>query len=82
MGILAKWKRSPTGMAGIFCSKNTPDHWMIRVDANTNQVIDENNLTVYCNWDEHHNHNADGITETKVFLQAPNPLTPLLSALY
>lgn len=66
-----------------FVPKNTPDHWMIRVDANTNQVIDENNLTVYCNWDEHHNHNADGITETKSIsagTQSINPFTfgPLL----
>ena len=27
------------------------DYWMIRVDAKNNKVIDENNLTVYCNWD-------------------------------
>lgn len=26
------------------------DYWVIRVDANSNKVIDENNLTVYCNW--------------------------------
>lgn len=26
------------------------DYWMVRVDAINNRVIDENNLTVYCNW--------------------------------
>ncbi len=30
------------------------DYWMIRVDAASNKVIDENNLTVYCNWDDKH----------------------------
>jgi uncharacterized repeat protein (TIGR01451 family) len=30
---------------------NTSDYWMIRVDANANQIISENNLTLYCNWD-------------------------------
>jgi hypothetical protein len=28
----------------------SPDYWMIRVDAAKNKVIDENNLTVYCDW--------------------------------
>jgi hypothetical protein len=31
--------------------KNTSDYWMVRIDANNNQIISENNLTVYCNWD-------------------------------
>ncbi|MFT3908987.1 MAG: M36 family metallopeptidase [Ferruginibacter sp.] len=26
------------------------DYWMIRVDANKNKVINETNLTVYCDW--------------------------------
>ncbi len=28
------------------------DYWMIRINAHNNQLINENNLTVYCNWDE------------------------------
>lgn len=28
------------------------DYWQVRVDANANKVIDVNNLTVYCNWDD------------------------------
>lgn len=30
----------------------TSDYWMIRVDAHTGYIINENNLTVYCNWDK------------------------------
>lgn len=26
------------------------DYWMLRIDANSNKLIDESNLTVYCNW--------------------------------
>lgn len=32
------------------------DYWLIRVDASNGQVIDENNLTVYCNFDGDKNH--------------------------
>lgn len=28
------------------------DYWQIRVDAHSNKVIELNNLTVYCNWDD------------------------------
>lgn len=31
--------------------QTTSDYWLIRVDANRNTVIDQQNLTVYCNWD-------------------------------
>ena len=31
--------------------KTTSDNWVIRVDAHSNKIISENNLTVYCNWD-------------------------------
>ena len=39
----------------------TSDYWMIRVDAANSQVIDENNLTVYCNFDDNgkHDHTAN-----------------------
>ena len=32
------------------------DYWLINVDAITNQVISETNLTVYCNFDINNNH--------------------------
>jgi subtilisin-like proprotein convertase family protein len=31
--------------------QKTSDYWLLRVDAATNVVIDQQNLTVYCNWD-------------------------------
>ncbi len=34
-----------------FSPVSTADNWLIRIDANTNRVIDETNLTVYCNFD-------------------------------
>ena len=35
--------------------KQSADHWNVRVDAVTGQVIDENNFTVYCKFhNEHH----------------------------
>ncbi len=42
--------------------KNTSDHWLIRVNANNNTVLNKNNYTVYCNWSKtdqacnEHNH--------------------------
>jgi hypothetical protein len=44
------------------------DYWLIRMDAHTNQVIDESNLTVYCKFDragDHvHNSGCDFSTKT------------------
>ncbi|MBC7937639.1 MAG: M36 family metallopeptidase [Rhizobacter sp.] len=37
----------------------TSDYWMIRVNAHSNQVINENNLTVYCNFKHTNNHLHD-----------------------
>ncbi len=31
---------------------SSSDYWMIRVDANTSNIISENNLTVFCGWDK------------------------------
>jgi hypothetical protein len=31
---------------------SSSDYWMIRIDANTNEVIEENNLTVFCDWNK------------------------------
>lgn len=40
---------------------NSSDYWMIRVDAGNGQIIEENNLTVYCSFDhgDNHSHTAD-----------------------
>ena len=44
--------------------KINSDYWMIRVDAQNGRIVDQNNLTVYCDWDDHkntpkHTHNAN-----------------------
>lgn len=44
------------------------DYWLIRVDANSNTVIDQQNLTVYCNWD-HEKHSVQEHFEKKHFDQ-------------
>ncbi len=31
---------------------NSSDYWLIRVDAASNQVINKESLTIYCNWDK------------------------------
>lgn len=63
----------------------TPDYFMIRVDAKRNRVIDENNFTVYCNWDAPEGHNCEehAQQEKTIFNQtspeAPEgPLSPNL----
>ncbi len=45
----------------FFVPKTSSDYWLIRVDANTNAVLGETNLTVYCNFDskEKHSHSDD-----------------------
>jgi Zn-dependent metalloprotease len=49
--------------------EGSSDYWLIRVNAITNQIIGETNLTVYCNWktpaanqsvDKKHNHATSG----------------------
>jgi len=57
---------------------NSSDYWLIRVDALRNTVIDETNLTVYCNWDDpnhyilaNHEHVATPATEKISFLNFP-----------
>jgi len=43
--------------------KTTPDNFLIRVDAVNNKIINETNLTLYCNWTSPrgtiHDHNSD-----------------------
>ncbi|MCB0643055.1 MAG: M36 family metallopeptidase [Phaeodactylibacter sp.] len=50
---------------------NSPDHWSMRVDAQTGQVIDKNNFTVHCNADHipGHQHSA-GCTDVYGTAQA------------
>ena len=36
---------------------SSSDYWMIRVDANSNNIISENNLTVFCGWDKNERNN-------------------------
>ncbi|MCZ2396499.1 MAG: M36 family metallopeptidase [Chitinophagales bacterium] len=31
--------------------KDDPDYWLVRVDANTGNILGTDNLTVYCDWD-------------------------------
>lgn len=38
--------------------KNTSDHWLIRINANTAQFINKNNYTVSCKWDKSENPQA------------------------
>lgn len=59
------------------------DYWMIRVDANSNQVIDENNLTVYCNFDhsDNHAHEATCHEKTSVLNSAAKQSTLVNSPL-
>ena len=35
-----------------FAPIETADIWLVRIDATTNKFVDEDNLTVYCNWDD------------------------------
>ncbi len=36
---------------------STSDYWMVRVNAKDNSIVNVNNLTVYCNWDNPANKN-------------------------
>ncbi|HQU59874.1 MAG TPA: M36 family metallopeptidase, partial [Saprospiraceae bacterium] len=43
---------------------NSADYWSLRVDAITGEILDQNNWTVYCNFDASHDHEQDcGIAE-------------------
>ena len=58
--------------------KGSSDYWLIRVDANTNTVVDRTNLTITCNWDKkghslesHLQENHPGIFEDNYVVQKP-----------
>jgi Fungalysin metallopeptidase (M36)/Secretion system C-terminal sorting domain/Fungalysin/Thermolysin Propeptide Motif len=60
--------------------RNTSDHWLIRISANDNKVIDKNNYTVYCSLesenaiacaDQQHMHNAGQPAPVYVVKQQP-----------
>ena len=46
---------------------SSSDYWMIRVDANANNIISDNNLTVFCGWDKNEKNN---ITHRNNFVMA------------
>lgn len=37
----------------------SPDHWLVRVDASTGELVSKSNITVKCNWSVPHKHTAD-----------------------
>lgn len=53
--------------------KNSSDHWMIRVSAVNNTLLEKNNLTVYCNW----NKKEGGQECNEAVHQAHRPASPL-----
>lgn len=44
---------------------NSSDYWLLRIDAHSNKLIDETNLTVYCNWDAKDHQHETACFETK-----------------
>lgn len=63
--------------------KTTADYFMIRVDAIANKIINETNLTEYCNWSEPQNDgghahsnvcNTENTNKTNTTLNAPESL--------
>lgn len=59
-----------------FTPNTTADYWMIRVDAEKNKVLNENNLTVYCKWDP----NNKSLSQSN-FVLAPKDKTPVSKAM-
>jgi extracellular elastinolytic metalloproteinase len=50
-----------------FAPIKTSDTWLISIDANTNRIVKERNLTVYCNWNTPgHDHAAHDIKKTMI----------------
>ena len=47
----------------FFAPISSSDYWLLSVNAATNQVIHELNLTVFCNFDHSDNHTHDGTCE-------------------
>jgi len=61
------------------------DYFMIRVDANKNEVVDENNFTVSCNWNaKEDNHDEKEITSSiekeNTISEAESPKSPNIVA--
>ncbi|HWR33094.1 MAG TPA: M36 family metallopeptidase [Chitinophagaceae bacterium] len=51
----------------------TSDYWLIRVDANTNEVISKESLTISCNWgDGHHSPKEHFATKDKRNQNSPS----------
>lgn len=51
--------------------KNTSDHWMIRVNAANNTVLEKNNLTVYCNWNKNNQEGCNDVQHNKTHTHLP-----------
>lgn len=65
VGIVADelWVEDSSGQVQLswqveLAPKNTSDHWLIRINANTGEFINKNNYTVSCNWDKSENEQA------------------------
>jgi|CXWL01.1.fsa_nt_gi uncharacterized repeat protein (TIGR01451 family) len=61
--------------------KNTSDYLLIRVDANTNTVVDRTNLTITCNWnhnghsvESHLKENHSTVSTNNYIIQQPNKI--------
>lgn len=49
----------------FFAPNSSSDYWLLSIDAANNQVIDELNLTVFCNFDHTDNHSHDATCDQK-----------------
>jgi len=65
---------------------NSQDHWVIQVDGNNGEVLNKNNLTVYCNfghgYDAHSSHSCEGYTDINEIHIESEELKPVLSGTY
>lgn len=59
------WIPAPNSNKMILCwqvqvrPNKSPDHWLVRVDASTGEVIGKSNITIKCNWSVPHKHTTD-----------------------
>jgi len=54
----------------------SPDHWLVRVDANTGEVVNKSNITVKCSWAVPHKHTADCYEDREYDNGANNAAAP------
>jgi len=53
--------------------KNSSDYWLIRIDAITGRFLNENNLTVSCNWDTPEKYNPGILSRKNAEIKKDNP---------